>query len=143
MAERARNLEGHVRAAAQVIGELLTRHSREPAVLATAGDSSALLASALRGLGEPVAIEIATGSPAAERTLSDLNLRGLTGATVLAVTRGDSALFIPPANERLHAGDVLAVAGTREAIESARAVLTGADSISPTVEEGPSEGPVP
>jgi CPA2 family monovalent cation:H+ antiporter-2 len=128
----ARNLDGHVRAAAQVIAELLSRHSHEPAIAgAGAGGSSDVLTSALQGLGEPVAIEITEGSPAAEHTLSELNLRGLTGATVLAVTRGDSALLVPPADELLHAGDVLAVAGTRDAIDSARAVLTGSEPPSP------------
>lgn len=124
----AQNLDGHVRAAAQVIAELLARHSHEPAAVATGGGSSAMLTSALQGMGEPVAIEVPGGSPAAEHSLSELNLRGLTGATVLAVTRGDSAILVPPADERLHAGDVLAVAGTREAIAAARAVVTGTET---------------
>jgi CPA2 family monovalent cation:H+ antiporter-2 len=118
----ARDLQGHVRAAAQVIAELLARQSREP----TPGPPGALTA-ALRGLGEPVAIGVGPESPAAERTLSDLNFRGLTGATVLAITRGKDALLIPTADERIHAGDVLAVAGSREAIASARALVEGTE----------------
>lgn len=120
----ARNLEGHVRAGAQVIVELLSRQSREPAMTAPVPGG---LAIALQGLGEPIAIGVSEGSPAAERTLSELNLRGLTGATVLAITRGESALLVPTADERLHAGDVLAVAGTREAVASARALVTGSE----------------
>ncbi|MBN9162941.1 MAG: cation:proton antiporter [Myxococcales bacterium] len=120
----ARNLEGHVRAGAQVIAELLSRQSREPAMTAPVPGG---LTVALQGLGEPIAIGVSEGSPAAERTLSELNLRGLTGATVLAITRGDSALLVPTADERLHAGDVLAVAGTREAVASARALVTGTE----------------
>jgi CPA2 family monovalent cation:H+ antiporter-2 len=136
----ARNLEGHVRAAAQVIAELLARHGREPAPAMASGPPGqpveTLLTSALQGLGEPVAIEVPEGSPAAERSLSELNLRGLTGATVLAITRGESALLIPAADECLHPGDVLAVAGTREAIASARAVVTGTGSAEPPAEHG-------
>ena len=120
----ARNLEGHVRAGAQVIVELLARQGRDSA---DEQGAAAKLSSALRGLGEPIAIGVAAGSPAAERTLSELNLRGITGATVLAITRGDASLLVPAAHERLHAGDVLAVAGTREAVASARALVTGSE----------------
>ncbi|MBX3224474.1 MAG: cation:proton antiporter [Labilithrix sp.] len=120
----ARNLEGHVRAGAQVIVELLARQSHEPK---EGGGPAAKLASALQGLGEPIAIGVSANSPAAERTLSELNLRGVSGATVLAITRGDASLLVPAAHERLHAGDVLAVAGTREAVACARAIVTGSD----------------
>ncbi len=52
-----------------------------------------------------------------------MNLRGRTGATVLAITRTHGGVLVPTADERLRAGDVLAVAGTHEAIEAARAAL--------------------
>jgi CPA2 family monovalent cation:H+ antiporter-2 len=121
----ARDLQGHVRAAAQVIVEVLARQSHAPAAAAIglSGPMSGPLSIALRSIGEPMAIEIQTGSRAAEKTLSELNLRGLTGATVLAITRGEASLLVPGAGERLHVGDVLAVAGSHEAVESARALL--------------------
>ena len=118
----ARDLQGHVRASAQVIAELLARQGRE----ASPASLPAPIIAALQGLGEPVAIDIPADSPAVDRTLSELNLRGLTGATVLAITRGEAALLVPGAEERIHAGDVLAVAGSRESVRSARAILTGA-----------------
>jgi monovalent cation:H+ antiporter-2, CPA2 family len=121
----ARDLQGHVRAAAQVLAELLSRQSREPASATPAPPGA--LAAVLRGLGEPVAIGVGPDSPAAERTLSDLNFRGHTGATVLAISRGEGSLLVPTADERLHAGDILAVAGTREAIASARALVAGTE----------------
>ena len=62
-------------------------------------------------------------SPAVGRTLAELDLRGLTGATVLAIQRGDSGRSFPSGHEVLRAGDVLALAGTEEAIEAARALL--------------------
>jgi CPA2 family monovalent cation:H+ antiporter-2 len=77
----------------------------------------------LRGLGEPVAFRLQAGSGAVGRTLADLNLRGQTGATVLAITRGDGGVIIPTAHELLHAGDVLALAGTHDALEQASQLL--------------------
>ena len=62
-------------------------------------------------------------SPAAERTLAELNLRGATGATVLAILRHGEPVLVPSGHERVHAGDVLAVAGTEEAIAAARELL--------------------
>ena len=50
------------------------------------------------------------------------NLRGVTGATVLAITRGRQAI-VATATEVLAADDRLALSGTRESIEAARALL--------------------
>ena len=60
------------------------------------------------------------------RTLAELNLRGMTGATVLAIQRDEGGAVVPTAQEVLRAGDVLALAGTHEAIGAARAVLEAA-----------------
>jgi CPA2 family monovalent cation:H+ antiporter-2 len=38
---------------------------------------------------------------------------------VLAILRGDRGLITPTAAETLHAGDILAIAGTRDAIAAA------------------------
>jgi CPA2 family monovalent cation:H+ antiporter-2 len=53
------------------------------------------------------------------RTLAELNLRGLTGATVLAITRHGEPVMIPTGHEVLRDGDVLAIAGSHEAITAA------------------------
>jgi CPA2 family monovalent cation:H+ antiporter-2 len=42
---------------------------------------------------------------------------------VLAIARGDKAITAPAASETIEAGDLLAVAGTREAIEAAKGLL--------------------
>ena len=55
--------------------------------------------------------------------MAQLNLRGATGATVLAITRGDAGLLVPTATEILRDGDVLALAGTAEAIGHAKVLL--------------------
>jgi CPA2 family monovalent cation:H+ antiporter-2 len=118
------NLEGHVRAGAQVIVEALGsgRAANAPAPRDPLAEVHALLP----GLGDLVAVRLTPESDATGKTLAELNLRGLTGATVLAITRADGGTAVPNAGDRLRDGDVLTLAGTREAVESARAlVLSG------------------
>jgi CPA2 family monovalent cation:H+ antiporter-2 len=57
------------------------------------------------------------------KTLAELNLRGLTGATVLAIIRKAGNIPYPTAKEVLRAGDLLALTGTQEAIEAAKQLL--------------------
>jgi CPA2 family monovalent cation:H+ antiporter-2 len=118
----ARDLESHVRAGAQAVVEALTKYARA----GTTAPGSRALADVdrlLPGLGAPVAVHIGVSSPCVGRSLAELNLRGRTGATVLAISRGTESIVVPGAAERLCAGDVLALAGTHEAIEAARAAI--------------------
>jgi CPA2 family monovalent cation:H+ antiporter-2 len=115
----ASNLQGHTRAAAQVIAESLSLQTRK----GRAEIEADALERVLVGLGSPVSIELAADSPAAGKTLAQIKLRGLTGATVLAIQRGDESVVVPSGHERLHAGDVLAIAGTHEAVNSAKRLL--------------------
>ena len=130
----ATNLQGHVRAGAQAIVERLARqlhaapadaahagrvdaHAGAPAPVgdgATGGELDRLLP----GLGAPEPITLDDGSPAVGRSLAALNLRAATGATVLAILRGGVGV-VPTPDEPLRAGDVLALAGTREALAAA------------------------
>jgi CPA2 family monovalent cation:H+ antiporter-2 len=77
----------------------------------------------LPGLGEPVAVRLEQRSSAVGQSLAELNLRGRSGATVLAISRNGEDIVVPTAEERLQAGDVLALTGSHEAIESARDLL--------------------
>ena len=120
----ATNLQGHVRAGAQVVLDALTaqtRHAPEPAVGRTFADVHQLLP----GLGALAAVALEPASASVGKTLAQLKLRGRTGATVLALTRAGGGVIVPTAKERLQAGDVLALAGTHEAIAAATAVLEG------------------
>ncbi len=117
----ATNLEGHVRAGSQMVLEVLAAQSRarrssQPGALQQVDQL-------LPGLGAPESLQLEAGSPAAGKTLGELNLRGLTGATVLAIQRGEVGHSLPAAREVLQAGDVLALAGTEEAIAAARTLL--------------------
>jgi CPA2 family monovalent cation:H+ antiporter-2 len=113
----ATDLQGHVRAGAQVILEALSAQSAEPA------SRSPDVHAVLPGIGDPAAFVIASGTPAVGKTLKELNLRGLTGATVIAIDRRSDRVVLPTADEVLHAGDVLVLAGTHEAVASAMRLL--------------------
>jgi CPA2 family monovalent cation:H+ antiporter-2 len=81
----------------------------------------------LAGMGSPVPVELKPGTAAVGRTLAEIKLRGLTGATVLAIQRGQQSVLVPSGHERLNEGDVLAVAGTAEAVEAAKELLALSD----------------
>ncbi len=125
----ASNLQGHVRAGAETIVEALIAQARKgstegaPSREQGATDPLQQVNQVLPGLGEPVALRLEEGAPSVGKSLADLNLRGVTGATVLAITRGEQGVLVPTAQEVLRAGDVLALAGTHEAIDSAKALL--------------------
>jgi CPA2 family monovalent cation:H+ antiporter-2 len=127
----ARDLHGHARAGADVIVSMLAQHmdggvpaeELSRAMTETMEQASA----ALPGLGDPTPVIIDSSSTVVGQSLSEVNLRGLTGATVLAIFRtaghGPRAL-VPTGSERLRAGDVLTLAGSHDAIAAAREVLT-------------------
>ncbi len=122
----ATNLHGHVRAGAQTIVEAIVSQSRKGAPSTSSQpppDPLALVHKMLPGIGEPTLVELDRQSPAIGRSLAQLNLRGVTGATVLAITRGEQGVLIPTAKEVLEAGDILALAGSHGAIDEARALL--------------------
>jgi len=122
----ALNLQGHAQAGAQVIVAALTPRigtDDDPDDLTRTMEHVAIM---LPGLGEPVPVRIVANSPAADRSLAEINLRGMTGATVLAVTRNapdGSEVFVPSGRTVLRAGDVVALAGTNEAVTAARVML--------------------
>jgi K+/H+ antiporter YhaU regulatory subunit KhtT len=60
---------------------------------------------------------------AAGRTLRDLDLRGRSGATVVAIARGDELTGNPPPDHVLKSGDVLWVWGQPEQTKAARELL--------------------
>jgi CPA2 family monovalent cation:H+ antiporter-2 len=118
----AKNLEGHVQAGSQAVVERLTKYARAGTSI-TDSQPMIEIQSLFFGLGEPEAVRLGAESPAVGRSLAELNLRGRTGATVLAISRGGEPILAPVATERLASGDVVALAGSREAIDAARAAL--------------------
>lgn len=122
----ATNLQGHTRAAAQALAETLAQQTRRGRA-ATVSQSPEVIERVLAGMGSPVTIELLPGASVVGRTLAETNMRGLTGATVLAIQRKSESVLVPSGHERLRAGDVLAIAGTHTAIEAARELLAAED----------------
>ena len=79
--------------------------------------------SVVPGIGAPSSIVIQPGSPAAGKTLAELNLRSLTGASVIALTRGGDRHLMPAGKELVQAGDTLVLVGTQEAVGMAKDLL--------------------
>jgi monovalent cation:H+ antiporter-2, CPA2 family len=68
-------------------------------------------------------VTIETTSPAAGRSLGELDLRGESGATVIAVIRGGQTKVTPGANYKLEPGDTVVLLGNQAKIERARDIL--------------------
>ena len=109
-----RDFDGHVRAGSEMILELMRQPEAPLEIVETM----------LPGFGDLASITIGPASPAVGRSLAELDLRAKTGATVLAIARGqETGLATPSPTEPLRSGDVLAVAGSSEAIASARVLF--------------------
>lgn len=111
-----RDFDGHVRAGSAMILQLMRQPQEEAAL-----DQ---VETVLPGFGGVASVTIAASSLTIGRSLAELDLRAKTGATVLAIARGaDAGMATPSPTEPLLAGDVLALAGSDEAIAAARALF--------------------
>jgi monovalent cation:H+ antiporter-2, CPA2 family len=119
----ATNLQGHVRAGAQAVLEALVAQSRSDRPSASKLED---LRAMMPGIGEPTAFTVAAGAACVGRSLKEVNLRGLTGATVLAIDRGSGEVVVPSAEETLREHDLLVLTGTCEAVQAACEVLSKA-----------------
>jgi CPA2 family monovalent cation:H+ antiporter-2 len=121
------NLQGHTKAGAEVLAMKLGQQMAGAGVAEASDDALQhevhRVHQALPGLGEPASVRVPADSPAADRTLAELNLRGATGATVLAIIRQGEQVLVPSGRDRVLAGDLLAVAGSEDAIAAAREVI--------------------
>jgi CPA2 family monovalent cation:H+ antiporter-2 len=114
---RATDLFGHFRAGAELIVATLAKQSHAETV------EFEPVRRMLPGLGDFAPLRVGERSEGVGRSLGELNLRGRTGASVVALLRGDRRIAFPEANERLAAGDLVALTGSHEAIAAAAAVL--------------------
>jgi CPA2 family monovalent cation:H+ antiporter-2 len=122
---RANSLQGQVRAGTELIALAFssppTQKGRD-----VHDRGRAQLERFLADVGQAVEVELTQRSSAVGQTLASLDLRGLTGATVLAITRTDQGVIIPTAQEKLRSNDVLVLAGSHAAVADARRLLDGA-----------------
>lgn len=63
-------------------------------------------------------------SPASGKSIAELNLRYLSGATIIAVVRDDKPVTNPPSSFRIKPGDVLVLIGTHAQIDKAFELLS-------------------
>jgi CPA2 family monovalent cation:H+ antiporter-2 len=115
------DLEGHVRAGAEMIVEVLARQTA--AAHAPEIDPLHEVRGLLPGLGTPTPVTLPEASAATGKTLAELDLSGRTEATVLAIIREGHGVLVPNAGEILRARDVVVLAGSHDSLEAARQVL--------------------
>jgi CPA2 family monovalent cation:H+ antiporter-2 len=116
------DFDKHVRAGSELILELL----QQPPEPEQPHQPLEQIENVLPGFGGLVSVSLDPTSPAVGKSLAELNLRALTGATVLAIHRDHGGFATPQPHEPLRAGDVLALAGSDEAIAAARQAITSA-----------------
>jgi CPA2 family monovalent cation:H+ antiporter-2 len=118
------NLQGHARAGAEIVAmTLASGMSNAPATDGQATADMERVRQALPGLGDPVAVRVGDTSSASGHTLAELNVRGRTGATVLAILRDGEQVLVPSGPDLIRAGDLLAIAGSGESVAAARELL--------------------
>lgn len=81
------------------------------------------LATDLLAQGTSELFRLDPSSPAVGQTLSSLDLRRRSGASVIALVRGDTSWTSPPPDLTLDAGDTLVLVGAHAEIEAAMQVL--------------------
>ncbi|MEO8479329.1 MAG: cation:proton antiporter [Gemmatimonadota bacterium] len=128
----ATNLQGHMSAGSEILLSAL-RHSLPPEqgtsdhqVHPTSEMPVDRLATAthlLPGIGIPQRFVVEARHFGSGKSLRELALRGRTGATVLAITRGDKGIPAPSKLEVLEPGDQLVLVGTKASVEAARQIL--------------------
>jgi CPA2 family monovalent cation:H+ antiporter-2 len=82
----------------------------------------------LPGLGTVVPLKVEGASEAVGRSLGELNLRGRTGATVVALSRDGEQKVFPEAGERLRPGDLIAVTGSETAVHRVADLMRATDT---------------
>jgi len=136
----ATNLEGHVQAGAQVLLSAI-RHSLPPEQMTTkmpttgtgltglypvdpaTADRLTTATHMLPGMGAPTPFRMEPEYASAGKTLAQVALRGRTGATVLAISRGGVGIPAPSKIETLEPGDTLVLVGTKQALREAKRIL--------------------
>ena len=121
------DFEGHVRAGSELILEMLSQPHQEAPL--------AQVEAMLPGFGGTATHALGEGAAAIGSSLAQLDLRARTGATVLAIARrraddgsgaagpGGHGMATPSPTEPLQRGDLLALAGSDDAIAAARKLL--------------------
>jgi CPA2 family monovalent cation:H+ antiporter-2 len=76
------------------------------------------------GFGIITPVRLEAGASAIGKTLASIDLRAVTGAAAIAISR-DHEVLVPDGREVLKEGDVVGLTGTDQSIEAARRLLSG------------------
>jgi monovalent cation:H+ antiporter-2, CPA2 family len=120
---RVASLQGEVRAGTQLIVATLASGSVAPSSLDASEGVGRGVQRFLADLGEPRPVRLDPQHAAVGKTLVALDVRGATGATVLAIAREAEGAIVPTGREILRVDDVLVLAGTQRAVDDARRLL--------------------
>jgi len=111
----ARRMQGQIRNATRLIR------------IALQGGASAGIDGAqsyeVPGIGKITPVALRADNTGVGKKLSDLDLHSKSGAVVVAIGRGDSEVIVPTGDEILRSGDILELAGSSDAIATARRLL--------------------
>jgi CPA2 family monovalent cation:H+ antiporter-2 len=102
----ATDLHAHVRAGAQVIIEALSKESE------SSETTAAEIEQILPGLGNILCVHLKESHVAVGKTLSSLDVHGLTGALIVGIIRSGNQMVVPGGAEVLESGDVIALLGS-------------------------------
>ena len=80
-------------------------------------------------------LKLEPSSPVVGKNLGELDLRGKSGATVIAVVRDGNTKISPGANYTLHEGDTIVLLGTAEKLERAKELILANEEIIQAKEE--------
>jgi len=116
--KRLEDLQGHIKAGAQLVIEALS-----PQQIQFHDQEQPSMEKMLPGLGAITPITLSETSAVIGKTLGQINLRGLTGATVIAISSKEGNNVFPSGNTVLYAGNILTLTGSQEAIDLARRIL--------------------
>ncbi len=75
------------------------------------------------GIGMITPVPLRADSESVGMKLSELDLHTNSGAVVVAIGRGDSEVVVPTGDEILRPGDILELAGSNDAVATARRML--------------------
>lgn len=114
-----------------IMRQLSILRSRSYQYLLTRPDDIAILDHVQRVLAEGLTetIYIEPSNPNIGRTLKDLNVRAVTGATVLSVIRTGRIISAPQGTEVVTEDDQWLITGNHSQVDSAAKLLTGAEEI--------------
>jgi CPA2 family monovalent cation:H+ antiporter-2 len=114
----ANALDHEFESGAEKLAALMGRQVTEP------GETELSDRSLLPGLDHARTVTLVADAYGVGRTLGEVNLRVLTGATVIAIRRQQEGVTLPTGHEPLRPFDMLALIGTEEAIEKADTLLS-------------------